>query len=128
MVKKLLIYFLLFSYLTSFGEVRQVLKMQILIEHFISHKISNSDMSIYAFLKMHYIDEQIIDSDYKQDMKLPFKTHDFSSSTITLNIPPEKATINLQRHLVHVDNSTNFSYSEKYYPSVFQQIWEPPQI
>lgn len=128
MVKKLLIYFLLFSYLTSFGEVRQVLKMPILIEHFISHKISNSDMSLYAFFKMHYIDEQIIDSDYKQDMKLPFKTHDFSSSTITLNIPPEKATINLQRHLVHVDNSNNFSYSEKYYPSVFQQIWEPPQI
>jgi len=127
-VKKLLIYFLLFSYLTSFVEVRQVLKMPRLIEHFISHKISNSDMSIYAFLKMHYIDEQIIDSDYKQDMKLPFKTHDFSSSTITLNIPPEKATINLQRHLVHVDNSNNFSYSEKYYPSVFQQIWEPPQI
>lgn len=85
-------------------------------------------MSLYAFFKMHYIDEQIIDSDYKQDMKLPFKTHDFSSSAITLNIPPEKATINLQRHLVHVDNSNNFSYSEKYYPSVFQQIWEPPQI
>jgi len=127
-VKKLLIYFLLFSYLTSFVEVRQVLKMPRLIEHFISHKISNSDMSIYAFFKMHYIDEQIVDSDYKQDMKLPFKTHDFSSSTITLNIPPEKATINLQRHLVHVDNSNNFSYSEKYYPSVFQQIWEPPQI
>ena len=85
-------------------------------------------MSLYAFFKMHYIDEQIVDSDYKQDMKLPFKTHDFSSSTITLNIPPEKATINLQRHLVHVDDSKNFSYSEKYYPSVFQKIWEPPQI
>ena len=85
-------------------------------------------MSLYAFFKIHYIDEQMVDSDYKQDMKLPFKTHDFSSSTITLNIPPEKATINLQRDVVHVDDSKNFSYSEKYYPSVFQKIWEPPQI
>lgn len=127
-MKKWFIYFLLFTYLTSFSEVRQLVKMPRLIEHYISHKIANHDLSIYDFFKIHYIDEQIVDSDYKQDMKLPFKTHDFSSSTITLNIPPEKATINLQRHLVFVDDSNNFSYSEKYYPSVFQKIWEPPQI
>ena len=127
-MKKWFIYFLLFTYLTSFSEVRQLVKMPRLIEHYISHKIANHDMSIYAFFKMHYIDEQIVDSDYKQDMKLPFKTHDFSSSTITSNIPPEKATINLKRPLVLVDHSNNFSYSEKYYPSVFQKIWEPPQI
>ena len=127
-MKKWLVYFLLFTYLTSFSEVRQVVKMPRLIEHYISHKIANHDMSLFAFIKMHYIDEQIVDSDYNQDMKLPFKTHDFSSSTITLNIPPEKAIINLQRHLVFVDDSNNFSYSEKFYPSVFQKIWEPPKI
>ena len=127
-MKKWLVYFLLFTYLTSFSEVRQVVKMPRLIEHYTSHKIANHDMSLFAFIKMHYIDEQIVDSDYNQDMKLPFKTHDFSSSTITLNIPPEKAIINLQRHLVFVDDSNNFSYSEKFYPSVFQKIWEPPKI
>ena len=61
-------------------------------------------------------------------MKLPFKTHDFSGSSITLNIPPEKAIFEVQHQSVYVDYSTNFSYSEKFFPSVFQKIWEPPKI
>lgn len=99
-----------------------------LIEHYISHKIANHDMSLYAFIKMHYIDEQIVDSDYKQDMKLPFKTHDFSSSVVNLNIPPESPSLNILQQSIYVDRSTHFSYSEKYYPSVFSKIWEPPKI
>ena len=119
---------MIFTYLTSFSEVRQLAKMSRLIEHYISHKIASHDMSLFAFFKMHYIDEQIVDSDYNQDMKLPFKTHDFSSISIALNIPPEKTTFNIQHQSIYVDVSSNFSYSEKFYPSVFQKIWEPPKI
>ncbi len=85
-------------------------------------------MSIFAFFKMHYIDEQVKDSDYKQDMKLPFKTHDFSNSIVNLNIPPERTTFNILNQSIYVDYSSNFSYSEKFYPSVFSKIWEPPKI
>lgn len=31
-------------------------------------------MTLGSFFKMHYIDPQPFDSDYKQDMRLPFKT------------------------------------------------------
>ncbi|AZI31997.1 hypothetical protein [Kaistella carnis] len=127
-MKKWFIYFLLCTYLTSFSEVRQLVKMPRLVEHFISHKMANHDMSIYAFIKMHYIDEHIVDSDYKQDMKLPFKTHDFSHSIVNLNIPPESPSLNILQQSIYVDRSTHFSYSEKYYPSVFSKIWEPPKI
>jgi hypothetical protein len=99
-----------------------------LIEHYISHIQSNKEMSLYAFFKMHYIDEQIQDSDYMEDMKLPFKTHDFSNWAITLSIPPDKEPIAFHRHLMFVDHSNNFSYSEKYYPFIFQNIWEPPKF
>ena len=119
---------MIFTYLASFCEMKQVAKLPNLIEHYISHKIENHDISVFAFLKMHYLDEQKVDKDYDEDMKLPFKTHDLSSISIVLNIPPEKTTINLKRPLVFVDDSNNFSYSEKYYSSVFQKIWEPPQI
>lgn len=85
-------------------------------------------MSVFAFFKMHYIDEQAKDSDYKQDMKLPFKTHDFSSTVVNLNIPPERPILNIPHGSIFVDRSSNFSYSEKYYPSVFSKIWEPPKI
>lgn len=127
-MKKWFIYLLIFTYFTSFSEVRQVVKLPKLVEHYVSHKMANHEMSLYKFIKIHYIDEQIVDSDYNQDMKLPFKTYDFSSPIITLNIPPEKATVNLQRHLVFVDASSNFSYSEKHYPSIILKIWEPPKI
>ena len=118
----------LFTYLSNFTEVRQLAKLPNLMEHYISHKLLDGEMSLFAFFKMHYLDDQIVDSDYQQDMKLPFKTHDFSGISITLNIPPEKAAIVLQRQLMFVDYSNNFSYSEKYFPSVFKQIWEPPKI
>ena len=77
---------------------------------------------------MHYLDKQKKDKDYSEDMSLPFKTHDFSGTAITLNIPPEKAFIAIQQRLIFVECSTSFSYSEKFYPSVFQKIWEPPKI
>ena len=127
-MKKWFVYFTICIYLTSFSEVRQLAKMPNLIEHFISHKISDSGMSIFAFFKMHYIDEQVKDSDYKQDMKLPFKTHDFSNSIVNLSIPPERTTFNILNQSIYVDYSSNFSYSEKFYPSVFSKIWEPPKI
>ena len=119
---------MIFTYLASFCEVRQLAKLPNLIEHYISHKIENHDISLFAFFKMHYLDEQKIDKDYDQDMKLPFKTHDFSNVFIALNIPPEKTTLTIKHQLIYVDVSSNFSYSEKFYPSVYQKIWEPPQI
>ncbi len=85
-------------------------------------------MSLFTFFKVHYLEEQVQDIDYEQDMNLPFKTHDFSNSFITLNIPPEKPTVQIQRPLPYVDSSPNFSYAEKFYPSVLQRIWEPPKI
>lgn len=127
-MKRWIIYLFLFTYLSNFTVARQLAKLPNLLEHYISHKALNEEMSIFAFFKMHYVDEQIVDSDYLEDMKLPFKTHDLTSSLITINIPPEKASINLQHHLMFVDYSNNFSYSEKYFPSVFQKIWEPPKI
>jgi hypothetical protein len=122
------VYFILFTYLTSFCEVRQIAKLPNLVEHYVKHKIANPDMSLYAFFKMHYLDKQIKDKDYKEDMSLPFKMHDNFTSFLTLNIPPEKTVIFAQHHSIYVDISSDFSYSEKFYPSVFQKIWEPPKI
>ena len=127
-MKNWFVYFLLFTYLTSSCEARQIVKIPKLIEHYISHKSEHQDITVFAFLKMHYLDKQKKDKDYDEDMKLPFKNHDLSGISIVLNIPPEKAIFEVQHQSVYVDYSTNFSYSEKFFPSVFQKIWEPPKI
>lgn len=44
------------------------------IEHFIEHRQQNEDFSLIDFIKIHYIDKQVFDEDYAQDMSLPFKT------------------------------------------------------
>lgn len=89
-MKKYITYFLICTYLFSFSEVRQILKMPNLIEHYISHKIIDNGTSVFSFVKMHYLDEHGVDGDYHQDMKLPFKTHDVSVNVFSFVFPPKK--------------------------------------
>lgn len=77
---------------------------------------------------MHYLDEQQKDSDYSQDMKLPFKTHDYSFSAISITIPPKRVELTFPVNKIFIEKKLNFIYSETFYPSVFQKIWQPPKI
>ncbi|UBB90772.1 hypothetical protein J4771_05345 [Candidatus Kaistella beijingensis] len=127
-MKKLLTYFLLSLYLLSFTEARQVLKLPNLIEHYISHELRDKNTTLYSFIKMHYLDAPVKDSDYNQDMSLPFKTHDLSPISINLVVPPKKIEFNFEQKKLFVEKKQNFAYSETFYPSVFQKIWQPPKI
>ncbi|WP_051190385.1 hypothetical protein [Kaistella palustris] len=126
-MKKWIVYLFLFAYLSTFTEVNQLTKLPNLIEHYVSHKSENPELSLADFLIIHYVDEQQLDADYRQDMKLPFKTHDFSSVSVTPNVPPEKQLLKIER-LIFVEESTNFCYSDHRYPSILIPIWEPPKI
>ncbi len=77
---------------------------------------------------MHYLDAPVKDSDYNQDMSLPFKTHDISPIAINLVVPPKKIEFNFEPKKLFVEKKQNFAYSETLYPSVFQKIWQPPKI
>ncbi|HMU08256.1 MAG TPA: hypothetical protein PKC37_10120 [Kaistella sp.] len=127
-MKKLLTYFLLSLYLLSFTEARQVLKLPNLIEHYISHELRDKNTTLYSFIKMHYLDAPVKDSDYNQDMSLPFKTHDLSPISINLVVPPKKIEFSFEQKKLFVEKKQNFAYSETFYPSVFQKIWQPPKI
>ncbi len=108
--------------------MRQVVKLPNLIEHYISHKLRDNNTSIYSFIKMHYIDEQVKDSDYSQDMTLPFKHHDISVMAINMVFPPKKIEFNFEHKPLKIEEQNNFTYTEGFYPSVFQKIWQPPKI
>lgn len=66
--------FLLVIYLFGSTDAYQLLKLPQLVGHYVKHKKESPYMTLGSFFKMHYIDPQPFDNDYKQDMRLPFKT------------------------------------------------------
>ncbi len=66
----------------------ELLKAPLLIEHFIQHEEMFPGISVYNFIKIHYLDKQTIDGDYAEDMKLPFKTVDCHFQSVQLFTPP----------------------------------------
>jgi len=66
--------FLLAIYLFGSTDAYQLLKLPRLVTHYVKHKQESPNITLGSFLKMHYIDPQPFDDDYKQDMQLPFKT------------------------------------------------------
>ena len=121
-----MIYFLIITYLFSFSEARQVLKIPNLVEHYVFHKITNSGTSLFSFIKMHYLDAQVLDEDYHQDMKLPFKTHEtnaFSMSSLTI---PDRFVFAVNVPEIFGAEAPVFSYSSNYTSNPLASIFRPP--
>lgn len=55
-------------------EAHQLLKIGYLVEHYIEHK-NATNLSLIEFIDLHYIQPTVMDADYAEDMKLPFKSH-----------------------------------------------------
>ncbi|MEC5144755.1 hypothetical protein [Chitinophaga sp. 212800010-3] len=65
---------LLALYFLGTTEAGQILKLPLLVEHYVKHKADDPNITIFSFLKMHYTGPVVYDADYAQDMQLPFKT------------------------------------------------------
>lgn len=126
-MKKILVYFMLLVYLFSFSEAKQLLKLPNLVEHFYSHTQKDQNTTLFSFLKMHYWDNHGKDSDYKEDMKLPFKTHDTQCHAISsTTTPPKYFEFIFENYSFSIKSNSNFNYLE---PVTFQQIhsvFRPP--
>ncbi|MFN8362366.1 MAG: hypothetical protein U0T85_01475 [Cloacibacterium normanense] len=73
-------------YLFSFTEVKEVLKIPALIEHYQEHKSENKNISIIGFIALYYLSGSQKDSDYEKDMKLPLKPMKFLQSALLSKI------------------------------------------
>lgn len=117
---------LLATYLFTTTELGQLLKIPILISHYLEHKAS-SNLSLSQFLNMHYAQGDIKDADYANDMKLPFKTHENCTNFInTLVMQPfllgsHPLCIHVEKaKYVFIANMCTFSYNSS--------IWQPPKF
>jgi hypothetical protein len=123
-MKKYIAYFFISIYLFSFTEAREILKLPNLVEHYISHIINNENTSIYSFIKMHYLDDQVLDSDFNQDMKLPFKKVEaVYAANISL---PVLFTYHLQIPTFYKEKTLIYSKSQDFKSSFLESIFRPP--
>jgi hypothetical protein len=86
-------FILLLLFLASSSTFNQLLKLRVLVTHYVEHQQRDSNLSIIDFLSMHYWGTDANDNDENRDRELPFKTinaHSFqitflsSSKTITI--------------------------------------------
>lgn len=118
--------FLLSLVLFTTTEAKQLLKLPFLIEHYLHHKSNDPKTTLIGFLKLHY-SKTIIDDDFQEDMKLPFKVHaEFSVSAFTIASPE---AIFIDRVYTYVINHTYPMLKESHLNNgLYKNIWQPPRM
>lgn len=127
LVKRYIPIVLLSIYLISLTELSQLIKLPMLVEHYIEHKEKNKNLSVLDFLIMHYSQNNVKDADYDKDMKLPFKTPNTLLSSVEI-APVLFASNNLLLKSIPSDSKQFSFYSEKHLSSAYlASIWQPPK-
>jgi hypothetical protein len=126
-LKRTIASFILFFHLFASFELNQWVKLPFLFEHFLEHQSANQSLGFIEFLHFHYFvsNEQV--ADHEKDMKLPFKshedcTHTISSIFVPLLFNPTIPRFDFQNEIVFFDFS-NANYVSAYLSS----IWQPPK-
>lgn len=122
---------LLTVYLTSTTELGQLLKLPMLVEHFIEHRQKNPDSTVLRFLAIHYSGNHLQNhprnEDYKEDQKLPFIIHnDLLTVSFILSKP-----IFLEAGALKTYCSSRTKISacdDGFAPAIYLSgIWQPPK-
>ncbi|MCC6369804.1 MAG: hypothetical protein IT236_02240 [Bacteroidia bacterium] len=126
-LKKLFIITVLFVYLFSATEFRELLKFPEMIEHYHEHKEKNHLISFFDFLDMHYSNTQDDDGDADRDMKLPFKSHN-NCASVSNNLFTGSVHQAYAFHPLETKTKTYSLPQLQFIPSSFQvSIWQPPK-
>lgn len=126
-LKKFIAISLLAIYLLSLTELRQLVRLPALINHFNEHKSKDSSISLWKFLTIHYTTVELNDADSEKDMQLPFKSIDGSFNSVVLGFMP-LSFIDLIKKPGHKDSSAYYFFAEKFLPAAYlASIWQPPK-
>lgn len=126
-MKKAIAIFCFSIYLFGATDAHQLLRLPLLVQHYIQHKKESSQLSIIDFFKIHYSSKVVIDADYQQDMQLPFKTHEQDNCQTWVKKLPPLFTIQLPYTTYINRNYTLISVSFHSLLSVYS-IFQPPRI
>ena len=124
--------FLLVLYLLGTTELHELLRLPLLVEHFMEHRRADNQMSFFDFMNLHYAQGVVQDEDYEKDKRLPFKTHDFCSNS-PLSHPFHEVVVVTQPSSPYLFPNIKRLTPHGHYDAVFyssnylDNIWQPPQ-
>ena len=121
-------YLLIAFYLLATTELNQLLKLPILVGHFLEHRAETEKLTIYQFLYIHYAQGDVKYADYEEDMKLPFKESSNFLVQTNLITPPQIFRVTLNKNLSKVLQKKFFYTNDSLITSNFlSNIWQPPK-
>jgi hypothetical protein len=127
-LKKLIAISFLFVFLTANTELHQLLKLPVLIHHYLSHHQDEQDKSFLHFLSDHYSSTpEHSDNDHHEHDNLPFKTNDCATAHVSIafvNLTP----FTISRPIIFQDKVSPIYNGGFYSASVISNIWQPPKI
>ena len=127
-LKRLISILLFVVYLLSATEAHQLLKLPIMVQHFIKHKEENRSITFAQFIELHYFSGNPRDADYDEDMKLPFKTADNCSANFSPVVEPT-TTFSPIPPIAFITQSVQIPALNQLNPSAFvNAIFQPPKV
>lgn len=126
MLKKIISISILAIYMLSCTEFDQLLRIPLLVAHFIEHKQESKDISFGEFMLIHYVQEYSFNGDYEQDTNLPFKSVDGNTiqvvAFITLLNPCLKAKP------IYAEDKRFKPFEQLFIDNAYlSSIWQPPK-
>jgi hypothetical protein len=106
----------------SATEISQLFKLPKLIEHVSAHQLS-----LWDFLCMHYGQGNVFDTDYNEDMKLPFKMENNTVALTSSNYYPLLSTVNIIVPTEFTEKNTYVVTEQFILSSYLSNIWQPPK-
>lgn len=127
-MKKTIAILLLLTYILSFTEARELVKLPAFIEHYKEHKAENRQITLLGFITLHYLNGSQKDADYAKDMKLPFKTHDFSFYNLAIQDLPKIFDFYFSEVKIFEIKNKNFYYFLNFSEGKTFSFYPPPKF
>jgi hypothetical protein len=130
-MRKLGVLFFLFIYLFSSTELSELLKIDLLIDHYAEHKGESSQISFSNFLYMHYIDHGIENGDGEKDSDLPFHSNSHNELVnfiVPTIIPVNHYSISFVPVFKKDEKKSFYDVHDSMTSPFLSAIWQPPQI
>ena len=126
-LKRFLSISLLSIFLVSATELYQLVKLPLMVEHFKEHRQEDKDITLWAFLCMHYDYAAKPDEDYAKDMTLPFKANDSMIHATIADFVPTTFYISPAK-TIYASSVQFVTFDEQHISSSFlSNIWQPPK-